>query len=385
MNKKISDICKIKHSYTEKRKEKGKKKNYHYCIAEKDIATDFRDGVLLLSLLEIITDEKINEKIELASHRIQKLQNISTAFQIIESKKIKLTGINTFSILDGKLKPTLALLFAIARLSGESVEGVISKEPKYVHQWAKENLMTFDPESCEYVPLPEEELKKLELTKKRKPKKTTTEENVNENDQFKKKRWSQSTKQELVYLKESGEKKKNINKNKNKNKNKNEKQKEEKEKPKKENVQFVKVSIDEMKEELQNSQQKNISSRTGKISASALKHSQMSGHLAINQGNKIESWPFKYFVLYGKFLYFFRSNHDRDVSGIISLNQAKVKITHKFEGYHVLKILNRNGRIFLRAEEQQDLEKWIQAFENAGVEIIRKTQSSIPRYDFIEG
>ena len=60
-------------------------------IAELD--NDFRDGLTLLKLLEIISGEKISPAEKRGKMRVHKIANVGKALSFIASKVVKLAGI----------------------------------------------------------------------------------------------------------------------------------------------------------------------------------------------------------------------------------------------------------------------------------------------------
>ncbi|CAG2199466.1 SYNE1 [Mytilus edulis] len=73
---------------------------------------DIKDGVYLLSLLEVLSGDKLKmEKGKLK--RVHYVSNISTALNFLEQKKIKLVNINVSDIADGKPSIVLGLIWTI--------------------------------------------------------------------------------------------------------------------------------------------------------------------------------------------------------------------------------------------------------------------------------
>ncbi|KAH3846241.1 hypothetical protein DPMN_088540, partial [Dreissena polymorpha] len=73
---------------------------------------DIKDGVVLLSLLEVLSGEKLAmERGKLK--RVHYVSNLSTALKFLESKKIKLVNINVSDIADGKSSIVLGLIWTI--------------------------------------------------------------------------------------------------------------------------------------------------------------------------------------------------------------------------------------------------------------------------------
>ncbi|CAL1544282.1 unnamed protein product [Lymnaea stagnalis] len=74
---------------------------------------DIKDGVVLLSLLEVLSGEKLPMEKGAKLRRPHHLANISTGLSFLERKKIKLVNINATSIADGKPSIVLGLVWTI--------------------------------------------------------------------------------------------------------------------------------------------------------------------------------------------------------------------------------------------------------------------------------
>ncbi|KAL3874933.1 hypothetical protein ACJMK2_037885 [Sinanodonta woodiana] len=73
---------------------------------------DIKDGVVLLSLLEVLSGDKLQmERGKLK--RVHYVSNLSTALKFLEGKKIKLVNINVSDIADGKPSIVLGLIWTI--------------------------------------------------------------------------------------------------------------------------------------------------------------------------------------------------------------------------------------------------------------------------------
>ena len=62
-------------------------------IQIKELTEDFRDGLTLLKLLEIISGEKISPAEKRGRMRVHKIANVGKALAFIQSKGVKLAGI----------------------------------------------------------------------------------------------------------------------------------------------------------------------------------------------------------------------------------------------------------------------------------------------------
>ncbi|ETE57552.1 hypothetical protein L345_16730, partial [Ophiophagus hannah] len=71
-----------------------------------NIDEDFRDGLKLMLLLEVISGERL-PKPERGKMRVHKINNVNKALDFIASKGVKLVSIGAEEIVDGNAKMTL--------------------------------------------------------------------------------------------------------------------------------------------------------------------------------------------------------------------------------------------------------------------------------------
>uniref|UniRef100_A0A2K5Q2B4 Actinin alpha 1 n=1 Tax=Cebus imitator TaxID=2715852 RepID=A0A2K5Q2B4_CEBIM len=92
-----------------------------------NIEEDFRDGLKLMLLLEVISGERL-AKPERGKMRVHKISNVNKALDFIASKGVKLVSIGAEEIVDGNVKMTLGMIwtiilrFAIQDISVEAQE-----------------------------------------------------------------------------------------------------------------------------------------------------------------------------------------------------------------------------------------------------------------------
>ncbi|CDQ73244.1 unnamed protein product [Oncorhynchus mykiss] len=95
-----------------------------------NIEEDFRDGLKLMLLLEVISGERL-PKPERGKMRVHKINNVNKALDYIASKGVKLVSIGAEEIVDGNAKMTLGMIwtiilrFAIQDISVEESNAVI--------------------------------------------------------------------------------------------------------------------------------------------------------------------------------------------------------------------------------------------------------------------
>ena len=111
-----------------------------------DIQKDFSDGLLLSTLLEVISAEDLPTKLNKnPKMKIHKIQNINSCLKFIEQKGVKLWGIASEDIHDENLKLilgmvwTIILRFAIADISEEELN---AKEALLL--WCKKKTAGYD-------------------------------------------------------------------------------------------------------------------------------------------------------------------------------------------------------------------------------------------------
>ncbi|NXO00150.1 ACTN4 protein, partial [Rhinopomastus cyanomelas] len=94
------------------------------------IDEDFRDGLKLMLLLEVISGERL-PKPERGKMRVHKINNVNKALDFIASKGVKLVSIGAEEIVDGNAKMTLGMIWTIIlrfAIQDISVEETSAKE-----------------------------------------------------------------------------------------------------------------------------------------------------------------------------------------------------------------------------------------------------------------
>jgi len=95
-----------------------------------NIEEDFRNGLKLMLLLEVISGEQL-PKPDRGKMRFHKIANVNKALAYIESKGVKLVSIGAEEIVDGNLKMTLGMIWTIIlrfAIQDISVEEMTAKE-----------------------------------------------------------------------------------------------------------------------------------------------------------------------------------------------------------------------------------------------------------------
>lgn len=100
-------------------------------IAVDNVRTAFQDGVNLIHLLEIISDETLPRKNLNPKMKIHKVENVGWALKFIAEHNVKLASIGPNEIVDGDVKLTLGMLWTIIlrfAIAGLSEEGMSAKQ-----------------------------------------------------------------------------------------------------------------------------------------------------------------------------------------------------------------------------------------------------------------
>ena len=78
-----------------------------------DLYTDLRDGLALLSALEVLSGAKLPREKARNMQRVHHLTNVRTALRFLEERKIKLVNINATDVVDGKPAIVLGLVWTL--------------------------------------------------------------------------------------------------------------------------------------------------------------------------------------------------------------------------------------------------------------------------------
>jgi actinin alpha len=101
-------------------------------LVVKDITKDFQDGLKLIALLEIISDDVFTYKYDKKPKmRIQQVGNVAFCLKFIKDKGVNLAGIAAEEIVDGNLKMILGMIWTIIlrfQIQDISMEDLSAKE-----------------------------------------------------------------------------------------------------------------------------------------------------------------------------------------------------------------------------------------------------------------
>ena len=78
-----------------------------------DLTTDLGDGVILIHLLEVLSNESLGRYAARPKLRVQRFENVNIALDFIKSRKIQLTNIGAEDVVDGNQKIILGLIWTL--------------------------------------------------------------------------------------------------------------------------------------------------------------------------------------------------------------------------------------------------------------------------------
>ncbi|KAK0335972.1 alpha-actinin [Friedmanniomyces endolithicus] len=78
-----------------------------------DLVKDLSDGIILIHLLEILSNESLGRYAARPKLRVQRFENVNIALEFIKSRKIQLTNIGAEDIVDGNRKIILGLIWTL--------------------------------------------------------------------------------------------------------------------------------------------------------------------------------------------------------------------------------------------------------------------------------
>ncbi|KAI5365275.1 Putative actinin-type actin-binding domain, calponin domain, EF-hand domain, EF-hand domain pair [Septoria linicola] len=78
-----------------------------------NLVSDLSDGVILIHLLEILSQESLGRYAARPKLRVQRFENVNIALDFVKSKKIQLTNIGAEDVVDGNRKIILGLIWTL--------------------------------------------------------------------------------------------------------------------------------------------------------------------------------------------------------------------------------------------------------------------------------
>ncbi|KAI0180289.1 calponin homology domain-containing protein [Hypoxylon sp. FL1284] len=114
-------------------------------LVVKDLVTDLSDAVLLIHLLECLSNESLGRYAAKPKLRVQKFENANTALDFIKSRGIQMTNIGAEDVVDGNRKIILGLIWTLIlrfTISDINEEGMTAKEGLLL--WCQRKTACYD-------------------------------------------------------------------------------------------------------------------------------------------------------------------------------------------------------------------------------------------------
>ncbi|PSK55700.1 hypothetical protein B9Z65_4578 [Elsinoe australis] len=111
----------------------------------KDLVADLSDGVMLIHLLEILSNESLGRYASRPKLRVQRFENVNKALDFIKGRRIQLTNIGAEDIVDGNRKIILGLIWTLIlrfTISDINEEGLSAKEGLLL--WCQRKTACYD-------------------------------------------------------------------------------------------------------------------------------------------------------------------------------------------------------------------------------------------------
>ena len=100
-------------------------------VAVKSLVSDLSDGIILIHLLEILSNESLGRYASNPKLRVQRFENVNKSLEFIKSKGIHMTNIGAEDVVDGNRKIILGLIWTLIlrfTISNINEEGMTAKE-----------------------------------------------------------------------------------------------------------------------------------------------------------------------------------------------------------------------------------------------------------------
>ncbi|RYP48431.1 hypothetical protein DL768_005704 [Monosporascus sp. mg162] len=111
----------------------------------KDLVKDLSDGVILIHLLECLSQESLGRYAAKPKLRVQKFENANTALDFVKSRGIQMTNIGAEDVVDGNRKIILGLIWTLIlrfTISDINEEGMTAKEGLLL--WCQRKTACYD-------------------------------------------------------------------------------------------------------------------------------------------------------------------------------------------------------------------------------------------------
>ena len=100
-------------------------------MAVKSLVSDLSDGIILIHLLEVLSNESLGRYASNPKLRVQKFENVNKSLEYIKSRGIHMTNIGAEDVVDGNRKIILGLIWTLIlrfTISDINEEGMTAKE-----------------------------------------------------------------------------------------------------------------------------------------------------------------------------------------------------------------------------------------------------------------
>ena len=100
-------------------------------VAVKSLVTDLSDGIILIHLLEVLSNESLGRYAANPRLRVQRFENVNKSLEFIKSRGIQMTNIGAEDVVDGNRKIILGLIWTLIlrfTISDINEEGLTAKE-----------------------------------------------------------------------------------------------------------------------------------------------------------------------------------------------------------------------------------------------------------------
>ncbi|TVY50840.1 Alpha-actinin-like protein 1 [Lachnellula cervina] len=114
-------------------------------VAVKDLVVDLSDGVILIHLLECLSNESLGRYAAKPKLRVQKFENANLSLDFIKSRGIQMTNIGAEDVVDGNRKIILGLIWTLIlrfTISDINLEGMTAKEGLLL--WCQRKTACYD-------------------------------------------------------------------------------------------------------------------------------------------------------------------------------------------------------------------------------------------------
>ena len=100
-------------------------------LAVQSLVTDLSTGIILIHLLEVLSNESLGRYASNPRLRVQKFENVNKSLEFIKSRGIQMTNIGAEDVVDGNRKIILGLIWTLIlrfTISDINEEGLTAKE-----------------------------------------------------------------------------------------------------------------------------------------------------------------------------------------------------------------------------------------------------------------